>query len=117
MQNAIRHNLSPGTATIATSHDPVRGTVTLRVENTGAVYEPEQAARLSEPFLRGTGRATRPDQARSYGIGLALVSRITEVHHCTLVIAARDTGGLDIVVVLPDSTSTRARAASGHPTR
>ncbi|MFJ6197395.1 sensor histidine kinase [Micromonospora sp. NPDC092111] len=101
VQNAIRHNHSPGTARVTTHLDPHRATATLRVENTGAVYPAAVAAQLSEPFLRGSGRVSRPGQEKGYGLGLALVARITQVHGGSLAIAPRPGGGLDITVTLP----------------
>ena len=101
IQNAIRHNHSPGYALVTTNHDPRQSTVTLRVENTGDLYTPKEAARLSEPFLRGTGRVTQSGQERGYGLGLALVSRITAVHNGTLTITPRPAGGLIVTVTLP----------------
>jgi two-component system, OmpR family, sensor histidine kinase VanS len=75
--------------------------VTLRVENTGNLYTPEQVAQLSEPFLRGNGRINRPGQARGYGLGLALVSRITTIHDGTLALMPGVGGGLIVTVTLP----------------
>lgn len=101
IQNAIRHNHSPGSACVTTSHDAQRGTITLRVENAGNHYTPEQAARLSEPFLRGAGRITQPGREKGYGLGLALVSRITTIHDGTLTCTPRNGGGLIVTVTLP----------------
>lgn len=102
VQNAIRHNHAAGTVRIVTSHDRQRAIVSLRIENTGAVYTPELAAQLSEPFLRGSGRVSQRDPAkRGYGLGLTLVARITEVHHGELAIEPRHGGGLVVTVTLP----------------
>lgn len=102
IQNAIRHNLASGSAHITTHHDRPRSIVYLRVENTGAVYTPEVAMKLSEPFLRGSGRVNKLDrEKKGYGLGLALVSRIIEVHNGTLTILPRPEGGLAIAVTLP----------------
>ncbi len=100
VQNAVRHNLTPGTAWIRTCREP--GTVRLHVENTGARYTTEAATQLTEPFLRGAGRVGRdPTRTDGYGLGLALVARITEVHHGTLTITPRDGGGLLVEVSFP----------------
>ncbi|GAB3618254.1 HAMP domain-containing sensor histidine kinase [Okibacterium endophyticum] len=99
VQNAIRHNEHQGTVWITTDHDHT-GAV-LRVENGGAVYTPQSAERLTEPFLRGDGRVTVRGRERGYGLGLALVSRIAEVHRGTLRIAPRAGGGLIVEVDLP----------------
>ena len=86
----------------------------LRVENTGARYTAEAAARLAEPFLRGEGRTTRSGRPRGYGLGLALVSRIVAVHHGTLDIGPRVDGGLDVTVTLP---AVSARKSGSHDVR
>lgn len=99
IQNAIRHNQASGTARVSTHRGP--DTVTLRVENTGAHYTQQAAAQLAEPFLRGTGRISVRGRERSHGLGLTLVSRITDVHDGTLTITARDSGGLAITATLP----------------
>jgi two-component system, OmpR family, sensor histidine kinase VanS len=95
VQNALRHNVAPGRAEVSTRRDA--SAVTLRVENTGARYSDEMAAQLSEPFLRGAGRAS----GGGYGLGLALVSRIAALHDGTLTIEPRAGGGLVATVTLP----------------
>ena len=116
IQNAIRHNQLFGTAFVLTWHDVDRSTISLRVENTGAAYTPEAAARLREPFLRGDGRVQRNGKQRSYGLGLALVSRIVDVHGGMLSIVPRAGGGLIVTATLRDRASTRpARPSSSHP--
>jgi two-component system sensor histidine kinase VanS len=99
VQNALRHSGTAGSAVVFTGTDVQRDTVTLRVESTGAVFTALAAARLAEPFLRGAGRVSNGD--RGYGLGLALVQGITEVHGGSLTIVPRDGGGLIITVELP----------------
>lgn len=118
IQNAIRHNHSPGYAHVMTTFDPQRSTVTLRVENTGDLYTPDQAARLSEPFLRGSGRVTQPGRKKGYGLGLALVSRITAIHNGSLTVTPRNAGGLVVIVTLPTRPIHRpVRRAKIHTRR
>ncbi|MEU3016900.1 HAMP domain-containing sensor histidine kinase [Nocardiopsis sp. NPDC007018] len=105
VRNALRHN-TPGpdgarTALVSTGRDPRTGDAVLRVENTGAVYTPEAAARLREPFLRGAGRV---GTGQGHGLGLALVDRVTRVHGGTLDVRPRGAdrgGGLAVTVTLP----------------
>lgn len=105
VQNAIRHNHESGTVRVTTRHDQPRSVVSLRIENTGDPYTPERAAQLSEPFLRGRGRISQGGRTTTgYGLGLALVARITEVHHGGLTIVPRDGGGLVVTVTLPDGS-------------
>lgn len=114
VQNAVRHNHASGTVRIATGHDRPSSIVSLRIENTGDMYTPELAAQLSEPFLRGRGRVNHRDRAKQgYGLGLALVARITEVHHGVLTIVPRDGGGLVVTVKLPNASQRRTQLALG----
>jgi two-component system sensor histidine kinase VanS len=98
VQNATRHGYT--TAVVTTRPDG-----TLRVSNDGALYSPQAAARLVEPFLRGNGR-TRNE---GYGLGLALVARITTLHSGTLSIVPRDGGGLVVTVAMPSAIRDRGR--------
>lgn len=109
IQNAIRHNTSPGHVIVTTGRDSTRSTVQLRIENSGAAYTPEAASQLVEPFLRGSGRISSGRSRagkRGYGLGLTLVSRIVDVHNGTLSIAPRDGGGLIVTVTLPDASTS-----------
>jgi two-component system sensor histidine kinase VanS len=89
VQNALRHGA--GWARVTTSPPG-----TLRVESDGPELEPEAAARLAEPFLRGDGRTA----GGGYGLGLALVERIATVHAGRLTLIPRAGGGLVAEVVL-----------------
>ncbi|WP_305094093.1 HAMP domain-containing sensor histidine kinase [Prescottella sp. R16] len=107
VQNAVRHNVAGGELAVRTGPED-GGTVVLETENDGDAFTPEQASRLHEPFLRGRGRigpsardtAARPHH-RGYGLGLALVARIVEVHDGDLQIRPRPGGGLFVTVRLP----------------
>ncbi|HEV7949542.1 MAG TPA: HAMP domain-containing sensor histidine kinase, partial [Glaciihabitans sp.] len=101
VQNAIRHSGSAGHARISTHSDSSRRTVVLQVESSGESFSADDAARLTEPFLRGAGRIASGD--RGYGLGLALVQRITDLHGGMLAIAPREGGGLTLNVELPVS--------------
>ena len=105
VQNAVRHSGAAGSAVVSTDTDGHRGTVCLRVESTGATFTAQAAARLAEPFLRGAGRVVTGD--RGYGLGLALVQRIAEVHGGSLAIVPRAGGGLVITVELPADAPAR----------
>jgi two-component system sensor histidine kinase VanS len=107
LQNAIRHNLTPGWARVTTGVSGQDASVTLTIENDGTHHSEETAARLSEPFLRGAVRTSEPGKRRGYGLGLALVSRITTLHDGLLTIVPRAGGGLITTVTLPSSASRR----------
>lgn len=98
VENAVRHSGRGGTAQISTGFDPRSRTAELRVESTGSEFSVDTAARLAEPFLRGSGRIATGE--RGHGLGLALVQRIAEVHDGSLTIVPRDGGGLVITVRL-----------------
>jgi two-component system sensor histidine kinase VanS len=102
VQNAIRHSGSGGSARMSTRTDQARGKVQLLVDSTGSTFTPEEAARLAEPFLRGSGRVAGSE--KGHGLGLALVHRIARVHGGSLTIAPRDGGGLVITVEIPAVT-------------
>jgi two-component system sensor histidine kinase VanS len=101
VQNALRHGAAPGTVRVSTARDG--DAATLRIENDGPAFTPEAAARLVEPFHRGAGRTARGDGPSGYGLGLALVARIAELHHAELEVVPRPgpAGGLAVVLRLP----------------
>ncbi|KQQ00544.1 MULTISPECIES: sensor histidine kinase [unclassified Rathayibacter] len=95
VQNAVRHSGHGGRASISAHRSDEL--VQLRIESTGSVLDAETAARLSEPFLRGSGRTA----GGGHGLGLALVRRIAEVHGGSLSLVPRSEGGLVVSVRLP----------------
>ncbi len=98
VQNAIVHNLPErGTVWVTTSVHPK--SVVLTVENTGEKLTPQVVSTLAEPFLRGTERI-RTDHA-GVGLGLAIVTSITQAHDGTLTLTPRAAGGLRVTVQLP----------------
>jgi two-component system, OmpR family, sensor histidine kinase VanS len=98
VHNAIVHNLPErGTVWVTTSVDSE--SVVLAVENTGETLVPPLVSTLVEPFQRGTER-THSDHA-GVGLGLAIVTSITQAHDGTLTVTPRTTGGLCIMVQLP----------------
>ena len=98
VQNAIVHNLpEQGTVWVTTTVHPK--SVVLTVENTGEKLTPQLVSTLAEPFLRGTERI-RTDHA-GVGLGLAIVTSITQAHDGTLTLTPRAAGGLRVTVQLP----------------
>ena len=100
-ENAVRHNRPEGEAWLATHIDAVSSRAVVQVENTGPSYTEETAAQLVQPFLRGAGRTAAQNGDRGYGLGLALVARIVNVHDGELTISPRPGGGLIVTVALP----------------
>jgi two-component system sensor histidine kinase VanS len=95
IQNAIRHNHPGGVVWVSTAARDGRAVVT--IANTGEVIAPELVPTLTEPFVRARGR-TSAEAVGSRGLGLSIVSSVADAHHATLAIAARDGGGLSVVV-------------------
>ena len=99
--NGIRHNLPTGGWMSVRTVSGRDRTVELTVENSGPVIDPAIVDHLTEPFVRGGGRVA-PSRAREgSGLGLALVSRVAQVHDATLGIGARADGGLSVAVRFP----------------
>ncbi|MFF0340098.1 sensor histidine kinase [Kribbella sp. NPDC004875] len=88
VQNAIRH----GGGSVEVT---VRGGE-LVVRNDGDLLDPERVRTFTEPFTKDRYRA-------GHGLGLALVSRIVEVHRGRLELVANPGGGLTVTVVLPEA--------------
>lgn len=100
IHNAIVHNLPEnGTVWISTGNAAGRGILT--VENTGEHLPPELVNTLTEPFQRSAKRARSDDEA-GVGLGLAIAASIVKAHHGSFSLTARTSGGLRIVVELPD---------------
>jgi len=103
LHNAIVHNQTErGVVRVTTKLEAV--SAVLSVENTGEMLDSGSVSRLVEPFQRGTDRV-HGDHA-GVGLGLAIVKRITEAHEGTLILTARDGGGLCVNVRLPASPSS-----------
>lgn len=105
VDNALRYNHANGQLAVTTGTTAGRGY--LRITNTGRPIAPDEAGRLLEPFVRGTGTRTRADGGA--GLGLSIVRAITLAHHGDIIAAARPTGGLDIRIRLPAPTQPPTR--------
>ena len=93
--NAIRH--APGSAIVVRVGE-AEGRAQVSVLDRGPGIPPEMVERLKEPF-------TRRDESRSgssgAGLGLAIASRVAEIHGGRLDLVARDGGGLEARISLP----------------
>jgi two-component system, OmpR family, sensor histidine kinase VanS len=98
VHNAIVHNL-PEHGTVSVTTSVHRELAVLTVENTGQKLTPQLVSTLTEPFQRGTQRI-RADHA-GVGLGLAIVTSITQAHHGVLTLTSRAAGGLCVTVQLP----------------
>jgi two-component system sensor histidine kinase VanS len=115
VQNAIVHNLPEGAAIWVTTHAHTEG-VELTVESTGEKLSPQLVSTLAEPFQRGIERL-RPNH-EGVGLGLAIVTSITQAHDGTLTLAPRAGGGLRVTVRLPAAIRQTAppRGLTPRPT-
>ena len=101
LDNAAQYNVPGGSIAMSTSTD--NGTSVLRVVNTGGVIAPADVQRLFLPFTRLNDRTRHS----GFGLGLTLVSSITNVHNGTIVATPVPTGGLDITIRLPRRAENR----------
>ena len=97
IENAIAHNQPEGWLRVCTAVEGTRAQ--LVVENGGERLDPDVVKELSRPFRRAGAERTGSD--RGAGLGLAIVASIAGVHGGTLDLAARDDGGLRVVIGLP----------------
>lgn len=82
------------------------GTAVLLVRSGGGIIDPAVAAKLVEPFNRGT--RTRANDAAAAGdpgtgLGLAIVQAIARQHGGWVSVNPQATGGLEVKVTLPSS--------------
>jgi two-component system, OmpR family, sensor histidine kinase VanS len=104
LRNAIRHNLPEGGWARIALVDA--GLVVLTVENSGRVLTDDDLRIALEPFARQVGsvartRAGAVTERSSNGLGLAIVTRIVELHGGSLSLTARPEGGVIARVVIP----------------
>jgi signal transduction histidine kinase len=108
IDNAIKHNQPGGWIGVKTTVDGVAAR--LVVENGGTVLAQDDVQDLTRPFRRrGTERT---GSERGSGLGLSIVEAIAEAHSGTVLLRARQDGGLQVTVVLPLAPTP----VEGHPT-
>jgi signal transduction histidine kinase len=76
VQNAIRHTPGDGSVTIAASLDG--GAIRIEVADTGEGIDPEDRARVFEPFYRAGSEGSRT--RKGAGLGLTICRAIVEAH-------------------------------------
>jgi signal transduction histidine kinase len=107
IDNAISHNEPDGWVRVATTVEDERAQ--LIVENGGPLLDPEDVKHLTQPFRRIGAERTGSDDG--FGLGLAIVSSIAEVHRGTLDLEPLTDGGLRVTITLPIAV----RATAGAP--
>lgn len=93
--NAVRHNRPGGRIWIRTATSD--GQCTLQVSNTGEALDAETIEELFTPFKRASDRTA----SRGTGLGLSIVRAIVRAHQGTVRLTARESGGMQVDVVLP----------------
>jgi signal transduction histidine kinase len=96
LQNAARHGKPP----IDVSVTETAGALHLTVTDHGDGIPESEREKIFEPFYRPAGRA---EAAGGWGIGLALVKQIAELHGGSVRCEAAEGGGAAFVVRLPRS--------------
>ena len=109
VENGLRYNRPGGFVDVSTRAGIA--TAELRVENSGPRIDPDDAARLAEPFER----LSREADARGAGLGLSIVRAVAEAHGGALAIEPRAEGGLVVSVRLPRAGAVRAPARDSRP--
>jgi len=95
IDNAIRHNQADGWVRVVTESE--RGVVRLVVENGGVRVDQTRVDELGQPFHRLVDRTA---SERGAGLGLSIVSAIVAAEGGTLLLKAREAGGLRVTVEL-----------------
>jgi signal transduction histidine kinase len=94
VQNAARHGKPPIDVTLTEQH----GCVEMRVRDFGKGLLPEDMASVFEPFFRPAGRS---ESDGGWGLGLALVAEIAQLHGGRAYAEEPDGQGACFVAELP----------------
>jgi signal transduction histidine kinase len=109
VDNAVRYNVAGGEVRLVTS--TVDGAVTLEVSNDGPAVDPAAVGELFTPFRRLHERT----DTDGFGLGLAIVASIVQVHSGTVHAKPMPDGGLHVTVTLPRPAPASARSRRGQP--
>ncbi|WP_433418423.1 sensor histidine kinase [Microtetraspora malaysiensis] len=97
VDNALRHNTSPGWVEVETR--TADGHAVLTISNSGPRVPPGAVERLFQPFQRlGTARTEHTD---GLGLGLSIVHAIATAHDAAVTAIPRPEGGLTVTVTFP----------------
>lgn len=110
VRNALVHSTEGSTVTFTTR--TTLGEVTFETSNTGHRFDSVGVRDLVEPFHRGP--ESRLTAVEGSGLGLSIVAAVVDRHSGHLDIAARDDGGLRVVMAIP-AEGARPSAASPRP--
>ena len=101
IENVVRNALIHGASDqpVKIDLDATRDAVLLRVQDGGPGVPDEDLARIFEPFYRID--KSRDHRTSGQGIGLAIATRVIELHGGSITAANRPEGGLSITFRLP----------------
>jgi two-component system sensor histidine kinase CpxA len=104
VENVIRNALTYGDRSkpIEVRLDTTASSVTIRVLDRGPGVPEDELERIFEPFYRTD--KSRDHRQDGQGIGLAITSRVTELHGGKVTARNRAGGGLEIAIELPLGT-------------
>ena len=111
LDNAARYNADAGDIWIAT--DATAGASRLTVANTGPLISPADAEGIFEAFKRLNDRTSHD----GFGLGLAIVASIAEIHGGTATASPRDGGGLSVIVTIPQAAFAAEAVGTQAPER
>lgn len=99
VENAVRYN-EPVDGWVKVSSRAVDGRAVLEVANSGPIVPSFEVAGLFEPFRRlGTERMATASPGA--GLGLSIVRAVARAHGGEVSAEPRESGGLDVMVILP----------------
>ena len=101
IENALRHT-PPGTHITASTRTLPDGTAELVVADDGPGIGPDVREKLFERFVRGSG-----DRGGSFGLGLAIVAAVVNVHSGTVTVDESPHSGARFTVHLPQYEADR----------
>jgi PAS domain S-box-containing protein len=110
LNNAVKFTPERGTVTIR--QIPVKGRVTLTVEDDGPGIEPEFLPHVFEMFRQADTSSNRPHGGM--GIGLALVRQLIGLHGGTVVVESAVGQGAKFTIELPTSDKTEQTGFAPH---
>ncbi|MDR5753138.1 MULTISPECIES: ATP-binding protein [unclassified Caballeronia] len=95
MQNAVLYGVTG--LSVRTWLDADAQFACIAIGDRGKGIAVDEMEKLKEPFRRGRGGAVHPSGT---GLGLAIVERIAKLHGGTLMLRAREGGGMEAVVTM-----------------
>jgi len=113
LENAIKH--STAGAHVWASTGETDGRAWLQVENTGPAISVEQAETIFQPFRRL--HSDRVGSAGGAGLGLSIVQAVAQAHEGFVRAEPRPSGGLMIILVLPEPGGQLGPVGPGSPAR